>query len=374
MTASEFIEKATKVHNGKYDYSQTVYLNSRTKVTIICPEHGPFDQCPYSHLQGNGCPKCARVWSEEHKRNHQISARKSSGMTTEEWIDRAKGVHGDKYDYSQTCYVNQRIKVKIICPIHGLFEQNPDSHLHGHGCKFCGHEVAIIKADHHWSDTQHRKIRETCMARYGALRYLDSDEGRERMADIRSTSEFRQKLSVKNSSAEVQNKMKATCRERYGADFAVQTKDVQDKIYATKKKNHTVNSSKVEIEMYRLLVARFGVEDVIHQYKHDARYPFVCDFYVKSLDLFIELNAHWSHGHHAFNSESNDAAILEQWQLKASTSCYYREAIITWTIRDVAKRTMAIQNGLNYLVFWDNNLNDFKQWLFNEPLILNNII
>lgn len=71
----EFIEKGTQLHNGKYDYSNVDYINSRTKVNIICPKHGLFEQVPRSHLQGNGCPKCAYEWTDEHRLNHCISSR-----------------------------------------------------------------------------------------------------------------------------------------------------------------------------------------------------------------------------------------------------------------------------------------------------------
>lgn len=63
----EFIQRAEQLHNDKYDYSNVVYVNSRTKVKIICSKHGEFEQLPSSHLQGNGCPKCAREWTDEHK-------------------------------------------------------------------------------------------------------------------------------------------------------------------------------------------------------------------------------------------------------------------------------------------------------------------
>ena len=117
---------------------------------IICPEHGEFEQVPYSHLQGNGCPKCAREWTQTHKENHRISSRQSRGMTTKGWIERAKQVHGDKYDYSLTVYVNQRTNVKIICPIHGVFEQKADSHIRGSGCRLCGLESENRNFDHTW--------------------------------------------------------------------------------------------------------------------------------------------------------------------------------------------------------------------------------
>ena len=121
-TTEEFIRKAKEVHGDKYDYSKVKYVNVRTKVCIVCPEHGEFQQIPSNHLNGQGCPKCAQ---EKHN------------STTEEFIRKAKEVHGDKYDYSKVEYVNAYTKVRIICPIHGDFEQNAHSHLNGRGCPKC---------------------------------------------------------------------------------------------------------------------------------------------------------------------------------------------------------------------------------------------
>lgn len=376
LTNTEFIEKAKQLHNGKYDYSQTNYVNSRTKVCIICPEHGVFEQLPSSHLQGNGCPMCARVWSDEHRRNLRESSRKSRGMTTEEWVRKAKSIHGDKYDYSQTIYVNQRTNVKIVCPKHGVFEQNADSHIRGCGCRLCGLESENHKGVHNWSNEQRNKTMITCMNRYGANRYLDSDVGKKHISEIKSKPEFRCKMRDIIASDDVQLKTKRTSLERYGVEFPAQTKLVQDKIYRTKKKNHTVSSSKSEIHMYDMLVFRFGRDDVEHQYKHDKRYPFMCDFYVRSLDLFIELNASWTHGGHWFGDDIDDEIVLDKWWSKVheNGSSYYRAAIETWTVRDVKKRKTAIENNLNYVVFWKNDLSDFKSWLEADSLVLNNIL
>ena len=227
-----------------------------------------------------------------------------------------------------------------------------------------------------WSDEQRQKIAETCKKKYGADRYLDSKEGKEKIRKIKSEPEFRNKMHNIISSREVQEKTKQTSLPRYGVEFPVQTKAVQNKIYRTKKKNHTVNSSKSEEYMYDLLVSRFGEDDIEHQYKHDNRYPFVCDFYIKSLDLFIELNAHWSHGGHWFGGNADDLSVLNKWWSKVHCdgSSYYRDAIETWTIRDVKKRITAIENNLNYVVFWNNDLSDFKQWLESDELVLNNIL
>ena len=122
LTTEEFIRRAKEVHGDRYDYSKVEYVNTRTKVCIICPEHGEFLQIPNNHLQGQGCPYCAQ---EKHNSN------------TEEFIRKAKDVHGDRYDYSKVKYVNAYTKVCIICPIHGDFEQNAHSHLNGRGCPKC---------------------------------------------------------------------------------------------------------------------------------------------------------------------------------------------------------------------------------------------
>ena len=117
-----FITKAKEKHGDKYDYSKIEYVDAHTKVCIICHKHGEFWIAPNSHLNGSGCPECGR----------------NKKMTTEAFIEKAKQIHGDKYDYSKVEYVNSHTKVRIICPIHGEFWQRPDHHLHGQGCKKCG--------------------------------------------------------------------------------------------------------------------------------------------------------------------------------------------------------------------------------------------
>ena len=122
-----FQEKANKIHKYKYDYSKTNYLNSKTKVCIICPIHGEFWQTPNNHLQGQGCPKCAII------NTHKVQKK-----SKDQFILDAKRIHGNIYDYSKVNYINGKTKVCIICPIHGEFEQAPSKHLSGHGCPKCG--------------------------------------------------------------------------------------------------------------------------------------------------------------------------------------------------------------------------------------------
>ena len=121
MDEEYFIECAKKIHNNKYDYSKVVYQYTHEKVCIICPEHGEFWQTPNHHLRGVGCPKCSN----------------NKKLTTEEFIEKAKLVHGNKYDYAKVEYINNHTKVLITCPKHGDFSQIPNSHLNGRGCPKC---------------------------------------------------------------------------------------------------------------------------------------------------------------------------------------------------------------------------------------------
>ena len=190
-TRNEFIEDARKIHGNKYDYSKVEYINNATKVCIICPIHGEFWTKPYIHLGGAECPKCTHksiAYTQEeylqkikevHGNKYDYSKVKyinnhspiiiicpihgevsiiagnllrgsncpkcgkdSSALmrtkSTEKFIEDAKKVHGDKYDYSQVEYINNKTKVRIICPIHGEFQIRPDMHLfHRNGCPQC---------------------------------------------------------------------------------------------------------------------------------------------------------------------------------------------------------------------------------------------
>jgi len=127
-TTREFIEKVKKIHNNnKYDYSKVNYEKANEKVIIICPEHGEFEQIPDSHLRGRGCPKCV-----------------NKNVTTKEFIKKAKKIHGEKYNYSLVNYINNHLKIKILCPEHGIFEQIPNTHLNGCGCLKCTHNNILL--------------------------------------------------------------------------------------------------------------------------------------------------------------------------------------------------------------------------------------
>jgi very-short-patch-repair endonuclease len=123
---NDFIKKAKEKHGDKYDYSKVEYVNSKTKVIIICEEHGEFLQTPTDHYNG-GCKKCADMLRNETRR-----------FTIEELVQKAKEIHGDKYDYSNAQYDGKKIN-NINCKIHGKFKQSMDVHINRKGgCKKCG--------------------------------------------------------------------------------------------------------------------------------------------------------------------------------------------------------------------------------------------
>jgi very-short-patch-repair endonuclease len=115
-----FIERSLLVHGNKYDYSLVDYINTKTKVKIICSKHGIFEQIPQHHMNGFSCQKCANNFK-----------------SLNDFLYLSLLVHGNKYDYSLVDYINTKTKVKIICSKHGIFEQKPIHHYNGAGCPKC---------------------------------------------------------------------------------------------------------------------------------------------------------------------------------------------------------------------------------------------
>lgn len=204
-TTDSFIAKARERHGNKYDYSKVEYVNSQTKVKIICPSHGLFEQTPAEHLRGRGCMECGRIAIGE-KQKHDcsktfikrceeihadkfsydkvvyvdshtdiiVTCKKHGDFITkpyrilngvgcprcksdklhgifckgnENYISDARLVHGDLYDYDLVEYKNNKTPITIVCKKHGRFELNPLSHLRGYGCPKCGPtgEVRIMR-------------------------------------------------------------------------------------------------------------------------------------------------------------------------------------------------------------------------------------
>lgn len=123
LSTEDCINRFMGVHGNTYDYSKVIYKNCDSKVIIGCKLHGDFLQSPYCHQNGQGCPKCGGTLKWD----------------TGKFVEAARGIHGDTYDYSHVCYVNCDTPVKILCSIHGEFLQRPEVHLRGAGCPKCAH-------------------------------------------------------------------------------------------------------------------------------------------------------------------------------------------------------------------------------------------
>lgn len=120
LSTEDVIKAFRTRHGDKYDYSKVEYKNGRDRITIICPIHQEFLQTANAHKNGQGCPKCS-----------------GKQKTQEELITEFKSLFGERFDYSKVSYVNSSTKITIMCKEHGEFEQTPNSHLQGKGCKFC---------------------------------------------------------------------------------------------------------------------------------------------------------------------------------------------------------------------------------------------
>ena len=187
------------------------------------------------------------------------------------------------------------------------------------------------------------KVRNTNMSRYGAPVYTQSDEYKQKVDDI-------------------QDKIQSTMRDMYGSSVYTQSEDYKQKVdsikskrNATKRKNGTFNTSSTE-ERIKVL----GIFEP--QYNKDSRYPYLCDFYDKDRDLFIEVNASWVHGCHWYDIEK-DANLISSWQAKSTDSKYYSHAVKVFAQSDVKKRNTARANNLNYVTLWDSDGMDADLWL-----------
>jgi len=127
MGLTKFIEKAREIHGNKYIYDNSIYEKTHIKIEIGCVKHGKFMQSPANHLRGQGCPECGRIVGDKNRI-----------MGLNRFIEKAKEIHGDKYNYENAIYEKCYLKIEIGCVKHGYFMQSPSNHLRGQGCPKCG--------------------------------------------------------------------------------------------------------------------------------------------------------------------------------------------------------------------------------------------
>ena len=317
LSQEEFIKKAINIHGNKYDYSKVVYKNYITKIEIVCNEedshsnrHGSFWQTPNDHLSGKGCPKCKAK-----------SIHDSFALTQEDFIKKAKEVHGNKYDYSKVEYINTQTKVKIICPVHDEFEQLPSNHLAGKGCLECsGHKQLTTDEFIEKSKRIHGDKYDYTETEY--VRYNDKVK-----ISCPIHGEFWQSPGLHMSGTGC-----PTCG-----------------VESSKKGNNSEQENKLSVRL------KSSFPNTQRQYR-DERYPYFSDFYIPERDLFIEYNGYWTHGTHWYNPDSEDDVNAKiHHELKNPDWCP-----LAWWTSDIEKRKAAKKNNLNYVVLW--NEQDIEDW------------
>ena len=200
----------------------------------------------------------------------------------------------------------------------------------------------------------YQKISQTCINKFGVDSPLKNKEVREKIKQTNI-----QKYGVDNplKNKEIREKIKQTNIQKYGVDNPLKNKEIWKK----SQDNRQISSkSKLENNFLNYLKLKYESDDIITQYK-SKEYPYYCDFYIKSINLYIEIQGHWTHNDHPFDINNlNDQLIMDIWRTKSLSDKYYKNALNTWTIKDVEKRNTAIQNNLNYLeIFGKTDLNKY---------------
>ena len=267
----------------------------------------------------------------------------------------------------------------------------------GHFNKFCSRSCQIDNINIHKKifekygttnvsqlDFVKEKIKKNNLIKYGVTNTFSLKKSINKSKETRKNNKEEwinkiKKTNIKKYGVEIisqadfiQEKIKQTYLNKYGVTSWTKTLQgreklsklissdiVQEKTNKTKTENHSYNRSNTEDESYILLKEKYP--DIIRQYRSEL-YPFDCDFYIPSLDLYIECNYFWTHGFKPYEGTSDDLKLLNKW--KKGNTIFYNNAIKNWTISDVKKRNIAKQNNLKWIEFF--NINELKLWIQNQ--------
>ena len=293
-----------------------------------------------SNLYFYGVESTNSLESKKIKTKDTMNERYGDWFTkTDDYIEKAKNTNLKRYG-TEFASQNEEIKKKVQ-------ETN---------IKNCGYKTNLSSEDNI------KKSKQTKMQRYGNPNYVNYEKScqtkLEKYGDKNYNNIEQIKKAWANKSIEEKKdifhrqsiKAKETNLLKYGVEHYSQTKEFLIKSYNTMKKNNTFNVSFEEDTIYELLSNRFP--DVIRQYRSKL-YPFNCDFYIPSIDIYIEYQGNWTHGDEPFNSENIEHLNrLKEWENKSKYHPYYKNAIYVWTNLDIRKRDIARQNNINFIEFW----------------------
>jgi len=174
-----FISRSKAKFGDSLDYSKAVYVSTNKPIMLICKSHGDFSTAPATHLKSTApCPKCS------------LLARTTA---TSEFIEKARVVYGDKYDYSLTVFTRCTAPVKIICPTHGVFDKRPDRFLQGIACNSCSGERRATKQ--HWNYLKRCEINPLLQNRQGYFYILKMQKDSETFIKVGVSKEYKKRLT-----------------------------------------------------------------------------------------------------------------------------------------------------------------------------------
>lgn len=237
--------------------------------------------------------------------------------------------------------IQKNIEYKPVCCVCG----NPLKFgANGYSELYCSVKCKQIA----WND----RFTDTMKSRYGVRTSFELDSVKQKRQDT-----WISKYGVDNPFAadSVKNKIKQTNIKKYGYEYPMQNSVIWEKSFRHRNPYHkNISMSKNEISIYNQLLKLFNEDDILRNYYDAERYPFHCDFYIKSIDLFIEVQGHFSHGAKPYNpSDPECISLVELWKSKITEenkhSNGYCHAIKIYTDKDVIKRNTALSNKLNFL-------------------------
>ena len=365
------------VHMAQEEYFDKYLRTSEQEgKCVICGKSTRFRNFVYSTCCDQSCRNTWINQNRSEEERQEISKKISKAHRTEDVLSKTKQTNIERYGVP---YTTQNSDVQ---------EKRKQTCQEKYGTDYsfqaeCVKEKIQQSIHEHYgedslgaAEVRHKTIA-TCQERYGT-----NNGGASRQAQEKIKKTTLEHYGVESSfqANEVKDKIKKTCQEKYSVDYASQAEVVKTKIvkttldrygvrcqyqrsdlraklsdpdviakkYETKRKNGTFNASKPEDRCYELLQSIFP--NAKRPYKSE-QYPYLCDFYVPELELYIECHFFWTHGGHFFDKNNpEDLAIVEEWKSKHAN--FYDNAIQNWTVRDLEKLGCAHRNNLKYLVCW----------------------
>lgn len=301
-------------------------------------------ECQYSDL-GKKITKEIKIKSNLEKYGVEHTSQ-LKGVTDKRTKSRADHVNKIQQHVRESLY--KKYGAYDVMHIPHILQKIKDTNLKKYGVEF---PLQQLKKE---NSEIYQKISQTCINKFGVDSPLKNKEVREK---IKQTNIQKYGVDYLFKSNIIKEKIKQTNIQKYGVDNPLKNKEIWKK----SQDNRQISSkSKLENNFLNYLKLKYESDDIITQYK-SKEYPYYCDFYIKSINLYIEIQGHWTHNDHPFDINNlNDQLIMNKWRTKSLSDKYYKNALNTWTIKDVEKRNTAIQNNLNYLeIFGKTDLNKY---------------